>query len=139
VIRHGNGERSFAMSAAMALRDDFNGPELNVLAKGSRDPVQLRRLLALAEIYDGGARKRCGADRRGSARIGLQSLRDWVLRFNAGGPEALIDAKTAGKRATRPSAPRDQRTRSAWLFGAILPTRRQGRGPGPAPLQYQRP
>jgi hypothetical protein len=39
----------------------------SVLAKGSRDPVQLRRLLALAEIYDGGARKRCGADRRGSA------------------------------------------------------------------------
>ncbi len=55
------------MSAAIALRDDFNGPELRVLAKGSRDPVQLRRLLALAEIYDGGARKRCGADRRGSA------------------------------------------------------------------------
>jgi hypothetical protein len=42
------------------------------------------------------AAARIGADRRGSARIGLQSLRDWVLRFNAGGPEALIDAKTAG-------------------------------------------
>ncbi len=82
------------MSAAIALRDDFNGPELRVLAKGSRDPVQLRRLLALAEIYDGGARS--AAARIGG--VGLQSIRDWVLRFNAGGPEALIDAKTAGRK-----------------------------------------
>ncbi len=82
------------MSAALLLRDDFNGPELRVLAKGSRDPVQLRRLLALAEIYDGGARS--AAARIGG--VGLQSIRDWVLRFNAGGPEALIDAKTAGRK-----------------------------------------
>ncbi len=63
------------------------------MAKGSRDPVQLRRLLALAEIYDGGARS---AEAR-IGGVGLQSIRDWVLRFNAGGPEALIDAKTAGR------------------------------------------
>ncbi len=25
-------------------------------------------------------------------------MRDWVLRFNAGGPAALIDAKTAGRK-----------------------------------------
>ena len=82
------------MSAAIPLRDDFNGPELRVLAKGSRDLVQLRRLLALAEIYDGGARS--AAARIGG--VGLQSIRDWVLRFNAGGPEVLIDAKTAGRK-----------------------------------------
>lgn len=51
------------MSAALPLRDDFDGPGLRGLAKGSRDPVQVRRLLALAEIYDGGTR---GA----AARIG---------------------------------------------------------------------
>ena len=32
------------------------------------------------------------------------------------------------KRGSRPSAPRDQRTRSAWLFGAICP--REGKAAG---------
>ena len=82
------------MSAAIPLRDDFDGPELRALAKGSRDPVHVRRLLALAEIYDGGARS-AGARIGG---VGLQSIRDWVLRFNAGGPKALIDARTAGRK-----------------------------------------
>ena len=83
------------MSAAISLRDDFDGPELRALAKASRDPVQVRRLLALAEIYDGGSRSE--AARVGG--VGLQSIRDWVLRFNAGGPPALIDANNAGRKA----------------------------------------
>jgi transposase len=48
--------------------------------------------LALAEIYDGGSRTR--AARVGS--VGLQTIRDWVVRFNACGPEGLIDAKAPG-------------------------------------------
>jgi hypothetical protein len=32
------------------------------------------------------------------------------------------------KRGSRPSAPRDQRTRSAWIFGAICPARGVGAG-----------
>ena len=83
------------MSAAIALLDDFDGPTLRAVAKESRDPVQVRRLLALAEIYDGGSR---GAAAR-IGGVGLQSIRDWVLRFNAGGPDALIDATTAGRKA----------------------------------------
>ena len=82
------------MSVALPLRDDFDGPSLRALAKCSRDPVHVRRLLALAEIRDGGTRS-------AAARIGgvsLQSIRDWVLRFNAGGPEALIDANNAGRK-----------------------------------------
>ena len=82
------------MSAAIPLRDDFDGPSLRVLAKGARDPVQVRRLLALAEIYDGGSRSEAAR----LSGVGLQSIRDWVLRFNAGGPAALIDAKTAGRK-----------------------------------------
>ena len=81
------------MSAAIALRDDFDGPGLRGLAKGSRDPVQLRRLLTLAEIYDGGSR----GDAARLGGIGLQTVRDWVMRFNAGGPEALIDPKRSGR------------------------------------------
>jgi transposase len=82
------------MSAAIRLRDDFDGAELRALARWSRDPVQVRRLLALAEIYDNSSRSAAAR----VAGVGLQSIRDWVLRFNAGGPKALIDAKTAGRK-----------------------------------------
>ncbi len=44
------------MAAPIALREDFDGPGLRRLAKQSKDAAQARRLLALAEIYDGGSR-----------------------------------------------------------------------------------
>jgi transposase len=81
------------MGRAVALRDDFDGPELRRLAKSSKDVGQSRRLLALAEIYDGG--KRLDAARIGA--VGLQVVRDWVLRFNASGPPGLIDGKATGQ------------------------------------------
>jgi transposase len=81
------------MGGAIALREDFSGPALRRLAKASRDAGQSRRFLALAEIYDGG--RRADAARIGS--VGLQVVRDWVLRLNAKGPEGLIDGKSTGK------------------------------------------
>ncbi len=81
------------MAAAVRLRDDFDAARLRGLAKASRDPDQLRRLLSLAEICDGGSR----GDAARIGGVGLQTVRDWVLRFNAGGPEGLIDAKPPGK------------------------------------------
>jgi transposase len=78
--------------AAVALRKDFDATELRRLARGSKDGGQARRLLALVEIYDGGSRS-------DAARVGgvtLQSIRDWVLRFNSRGPEGLIDIKAPG-------------------------------------------
>jgi hypothetical protein len=75
------------MAAAIRLREDFDGSALRRLAKGTRDAAQVRRLLALAEIYDGGSR----GDAARLGGVGLQTVRDWVLRFNAGGPEGLID------------------------------------------------
>ena len=81
------------MGAAIALREDFNGADLRRLAKGSKDGAQSRRLLALAEIYDGG--RRLDAARLGG--VGLQTVRDWVLRFNAEGPDGLLDRKAPGK------------------------------------------
>ena len=71
------------MAVAVPLRCDFDAAQLRALAKRSRDPDQTRRLLALAAIYD-------GASRTEAAQIGcvtLQIVRDWVLRFNARGPE----------------------------------------------------
>ncbi|HYN08463.1 MAG TPA: IS630 family transposase, partial [Vicinamibacterales bacterium] len=58
------------MAAAIGLRDDFDGPALRRLAKRSRDASQSRRLLALAEIYDGG--RRSDAARIGD--VGLQII-----------------------------------------------------------------
>ena len=90
------------MAAPIGLRDDFDGAALRALAKRSRDAAQSRRLLALAEIYDGG--RRSAAARLGG--VGLQIVRDWVLRFNARGPAGLIDIKHAGP---RPKLNDDQR------------------------------
>lgn len=56
MILHGNSPRSFAMSAPIALRDGFSGEDLRLMSKRSRDPDQVRRLLAMAEICEGGSR-----------------------------------------------------------------------------------
>jgi transposase len=82
------------MASAVVLRDDFDGAGLRRLARLSGDANQVRRLLALAVIYDGGAR-RAAAEVGG---VGLQTVRDWVLRFNANGPEGLLDGKAPGPR-----------------------------------------
>ena len=71
------------MGRAIGLREDFDGAALRRLAKGSKDAGQSRRLLALAEICDGGRRR--DAARIGD--VGLQVIRDWVLRFNTNGPD----------------------------------------------------
>ena len=81
------------MAAAIGLRADYGADDLRRLAKASRDARQTRRLLALAVIYDGGLRTE--AARVGG--VGLQIVRDWVLRFNAEGPSGLIDRKAPGK------------------------------------------
>lgn len=80
------------MGAAVGLRTDYDGGRLRGLAKRSRNGAQARRLLALAEIYDG--RRRSDAARL--AGVGLQIIRDWVLRFNAEGPDGLINRKGSG-------------------------------------------
>ena len=77
----------------IALRSDFDARRMRAAAKRSKDGPQARRLLALAAIYD-------GATRTEAAKIGgvtLQIIRDWVVRFNAQGPEGLIDRKAPGQ------------------------------------------
>jgi len=90
------------MAAAIGLRDDFDGPGLRALAKATKDAAQVRRLLALAAIYDGGAR----TDAACIGGVGLQTVRDWVLRFNARGPAGLIGGKAPGNRAKLDAAQR---------------------------------
>ncbi len=83
------------MGAAIALRDDYSAGDLRWLAKASKDADQSRRLLALALIYAGGSRTEAAE----LGAVELQSVRDWVLRFNAGGPAGLIDPKSPGPRS----------------------------------------
>jgi hypothetical protein len=81
----------FAMP--IALRTDFGALAMRSAARRSKDGAQARRLLALAAIYD-------GASRTEAARIGgvtLQIVRDRVIKFNAGGPDGLIDRKASGQ------------------------------------------
>jgi len=81
------------MAAAIGLGGDLDGDDLRRLARDSRDAKQVRRLLALAVIRDGGTRTE--AARVGG--VGLQIVRDWVLRFNAEGLSGLVDRKAPGK------------------------------------------
>ncbi len=80
------------MSAAIPLRDDFDGPALRALAKALEDANQTRRLLCLALIYEGGRRGEAAA----LGGVGLQIIRDWVMRFNTEGPDGLTDRKPPG-------------------------------------------
>ena len=80
------------MPSAVRLREDCSAEEIRALARRSKTVNQSRRLLSLAAV-------RNGMDRGAAAKIGgmdRQTLRDWVHRFNASGPEGLIDNWTDG-------------------------------------------
>lgn len=80
------------MTRAVTLRDDYSASELRRLAARSGHANAARRLLALAAICD-------GANRTDAARVGgmdRQTLRDWVHRFNAEGPDGLRDHQHTG-------------------------------------------
>ena len=63
---------------AVSLREDFDASRLRGLSKKAKDGPQARRLLALAAIYDGSTRTEAAK----IGGVGLQIIRDWVLRFN---------------------------------------------------------
>ena len=80
------------MPAAVRMRTDYSAHELRRLAAATKHANQSRRLLSLAAVLD-------GMNRTEAARIGgmdRQTLRDWVHRFNASGPEGLKDIPSQG-------------------------------------------
>ena len=81
------------MGRPIPLRPDYDATLLRRLARESEDADQVRRLLALAVIYEGGSRTEAAK----AGGVSLQVVRDWVLRFNAHGPEGLIDRKAPGQ------------------------------------------
>ncbi len=78
---------------AVLLRGDFDATQLRGLAKETKDGPQARRLLALAAIYDGATRTEAAK----IGGVGLQIIRDWVLRFNTRGPVGLLNGKAPGQ------------------------------------------
>ena len=82
------------MPSAVRLREDYSAEELLRLAWRSKNVNQNRRLLSLDGVRD-------GIDRGAAAKIGgmdRQTLRDRVHRFNASGPEGLLDSWTEGQK-----------------------------------------
>jgi transposase len=78
---------------SVPLRGDLDAQQLRRFARRTKDGPQARRLLALAAIYD-------GASRTEASKIGgvtLQIVRDWVVKFNALGPDGLVDKKAPGQ------------------------------------------
>ncbi len=71
----------------LVIREDLPPVELRRLAKMEGDPRVARRLVAIAAALE-------GMSREAAARIAgmdRQTLRDWVIRYNRGGPAGLSD------------------------------------------------
>ena len=81
------------MSIPVALRRDYDAVRLRRLARQSKDAPRTRRLLALAVIYEGSPRTKAAE----IGGVGLQTVPDWVLRFNAHGPDGVLDRKAPGQ------------------------------------------
>jgi transposase len=73
-------------------RTELSAPELRRTAARSRDADAARRMLAIALVLEGKSRQEaaesCGMDR--------QTLRDWVIRYNAKGLPGLSDRVPPG-------------------------------------------
>ena len=80
------------MSVPIKLRDDLSAVDVRAHARRCRDGAQVRRLLAIAAILDGGSR----SDAAVIGGVTRQIVRDWVVRFNADGPEGLATRKAPG-------------------------------------------
>jgi transposase len=96
------------MASAVGLRADYSAAELRRLATVTKNAHQSRRLLSLAAVLD-------GMNRTEAARIGgmdRQTLRDWVHRFNAHGPDGLRDSWSKGP---EPRLSEEQRAEIAQL------------------------
>ncbi len=78
--------------AVKITRTDYTAEDLRREAGRARTAAAARRMLAVALVLEdtsrGEAARQCGMER--------QTLRDWVHRFNAEGPEGLYDRPRTG-------------------------------------------
>jgi transposase len=82
--------------AALEIRKDRTPAMLRKLAKETDDVRVARRILAIASALDGMSRE----DAASSAGMDRQTLRDWVLRYNAHGVDGLADRWNGGRPPT---------------------------------------
>ena len=81
------------MGAAVAIRTDVEAGSLRRLARRERDGRVAARLIGLANVLDGMSREAAAR----SAGMDRQTLRDWVIRFNAEGVAGLRDQARSGR------------------------------------------
>jgi putative transposase len=80
------------MAAALAIRDDIGSEELRRRVRRERDGRGSARLIAIANALE-------GLDRASAARLaGMETLRDWVHRYNAEGIAGLCNRPAPGRR-----------------------------------------
>ena len=79
---------------ALTVRGDRTPAVLRKLAKAEANTRVARRLLAIANALSGMSRKEAAE----AAGMDRQTLRDWVIRYNAHGPDGLCDCWGDGRR-----------------------------------------
>ena len=82
--------------AALEIRKDRTPAVLRRLAKSTDDARVARRILGVANALDGMSRDEAAR----SAGMDRQTLRDWVLRYNAFGIDGLVDRWNGGRPPT---------------------------------------
>ena len=82
------------MGAPGPIRTDVPAGQLRRLARQETNGRVACRLLALANVLDGMSRE----DAAGRAGMDRQTLRDWVIRFNAEGSRVCVIGPRAAAR-----------------------------------------
>ncbi len=80
-------------TAVTVTRTEHTSAELRAFAAKSRDAAQVRRLLAIALVLEGGSRTEAAK----SSGMDRQTLRDWVHRYNDEGIEGLKSRSAPGR------------------------------------------
>lgn len=78
---------------ALTIRTDLTSEELRRLARGETDGRVCRRLLAIAMALDGISREEAARQ----AGMDRQTLRDWIVRYNAESVDGLRDRARSGR------------------------------------------
>ena len=79
---------------ALAItRSGLSAEDLRGAARRAKDSDQARRLLALALVLEGTPRMAAAR----AAGMDRQTLRDWVVRYNAEGVDGLVDRPRPGR------------------------------------------
>ena len=78
---------------ALPIRADRTPAILRKLAKAETNTRVARRFFAIANALSGMSRKEAAE----AAGMDRQTLRDWVIRYNAHGPDGLYDCWSDGR------------------------------------------